>query len=301
MVLTKTKYLAVLVTVLAGVIPGLAWSADQTQSLNRLINPPPVAAVAKKLQEERAKLPAGHVPLFTNDDLPGGKNGGVGVISPQVAVQSKPSPEMIQQAAYLSHQLAVVRSRLEMHKREVAVLEQQLAQNQMQYYPNPNQTLMQEYTRQDINQKRTELDDKKQQIAEDQQTVDQIQEKLSQLEDQLTWKGVSASALSGKQSVIPPGVKPGTHAYWRARFEAARQALAAAREQEKLAQEELKLLKLQQLRTLNPNLQSQLSAQIGAKIQEVQSAGQAVEQAQNNLQELQKKFEASGAPANWAE
>ncbi len=300
MVLTLTKY-AVLTVILVGATPGFARPADQAQALDQIANPPSVVSVAKKLQKQRANLPAGQVPVFTNSNLPASNGGGAGVIKPQTLPHSKPNGEMMEQAAYLRHQLAVARARLEMDSREAAVLEQQLAQNQIQYYPNPNQTLMQEYTRQDIHDKRAELDAKKQQVTEDQQAVDQLQEKLSQLQEQLSWAGVSASGLAGAQSVIPPGVKPGTHAYWRARFEAARQALAAAKEQESLTREELKLLKLQQLRTLNPNQQSQLSVEIYAKNQQVESSEQAVDQAQSNLQALQRKFKASGAPASWAE
>ena|SRR5487761_66079 len=302
------KPIAILMMTLAAGM-GLATtarSADQSQQLDRVVNPPSMAAVAKKLQEKRSNLPARQVPLFTNDNLPGGKTGGAGVISPSAASSrgvfgSKPSPEMIQKAAYLSHQLNSARERLEMHKRELAALQQELAQNQMQYYPNPNKTLFQEYTRNDINKKTAELNDKQQQIADDQEAVDRLQGQFSTLQQQLSWAGVSASASSGEQSVIPPGVKPGTRAYWRARFQAARQALASAKEQKSLSEEEMKLLKLQQLRTLDPNLQSQLFAKIDTKGQEEQSAQQAVEQAQQNLQALQKKFEASGAPASWAE
>ncbi len=291
----------------AGAVPAATRSANQTERLDEIVNPPSVAAIAKKLQEERAKIPAGHVPLFTNDNLPTG-NAGVGIVSAsssgagsQGVFGAKPSPEMIQQAAYLEHQLSVARARLETHKRELEVIEQQLAQNQMQYYPNPNQTLFQEYTRQDINKRTAELNDKKQQVADDQAAVDRLQGKLGQLQQQLSWAGASASGLAGAQSVIPPGVKPGTHAYWRARFQAARQALAAAKEQERVTEEEMRLLKLQQLRTLDPNLQSQLFAKIDAKEQEEQSAQQAVQQAQQNLQALQEKLKASGAPESWAE
>ena len=313
MVLTWTKTLqaAVVFTMIlaAGAGPATARSADQTQQLDQIANPPSVAAVAKKLAEERAKRPAGQAPLFTNDNLPTG-NAGVGIISasprPIVAgskgvFRAKPNPEMIQQAAYLEHQLSVARGRLERSQRELAVLEQQLAQNQMQYYPNPNRGLMQEYTRRDVNKITAEINDKKQQIADDQQAVDQHQEKMTEIQQQLSWAGVAAGNLPSEQSVIPPGVKPGTHAYWRARFQAARQALAAAKEQQRLSASELKLLKLQQLRTLDPNLQSQLYVKIDAKGQEEQTGQQAVEQAQQNLQALQEKLKASGTPADWAE
>jgi len=290
---------------LAGAISAAARSANQTERLDEIVNPPSVAAVAKKLKKEHSKLPAGHVPLFTNDNLP---TSGAGVVSAnpsgfgsQGVFGAKPSPEMIQQAAYINHQLSVARARLEMHKRELVVLQQQLAQNQMQYYPNPSQTLFQEYTRHDINKKTAELNDKKQQIADDQAAVDQLQEKLNQLQQQLSWAGANASGLAEAQNVIPPGVKPGTHAYWRARFQAARQVLAAAKEQERVTEEEMRLLKLQQLRTLDPNIQSQLFAKIDSKGQEEQAAQQAVEQAQQNLQALQEKLKASGAPESWAE
>jgi hypothetical protein len=260
---------------------------------------PSLADVARALQEQRAKENLKDVPLYTNDNLPKG-TAGVGLIGSSNSSASASENEKAgsaraeQELAYLRYKLNLAQQQLQMHQREVAVLQQQLSQSSMQYYPNPNDTLFQEYSRRDINKLTDALHQKQRQVADDQKEIEDLQDQIQRTQGSLG----SAIGTSGtSESAIPPGVKPRTKAYWQARLDAARQQLASAQEAEKLAEEELKLLNLQQLRTLDPNQRTVLAARINAKQTEVQAAKQAVEKAQQDLDRLEKEFKAKGSSA----
>lgn len=266
-----------------------------------VLSQPSLAEIAQQQQARRVKEK--NVPLYTNDNLPT-ESGGVGIAGSSALESTgkesagfvaKTSPETVQQIAYLRGKLNRLQQRLQMHQRELSVLQQKLNQNQMQYYPNPYETLMQEYSRANINKGASAVNEKQQQIAEDQKNIEDLQDQLRRLE----WLNPTAASAESTESAIPPGIKPGTKAYWQARFQAVRQQLQTATEAQKLSENELSLLKLQQLRTLNPNLQSELAGKIVTKQQEVAADKQAVEKAHDELDKLQKELKASGAPADW--
>ena len=71
-----------------------------------------------------------------------------------------------------------LRSRLETHQRQLAVLTQKQAQGQMQYYGDPNKTLQQEFSRSDINKRNDEITQKQQEIAADEQAIQDLQDQL---------------------------------------------------------------------------------------------------------------------------
>jgi hypothetical protein len=58
------------------------------------------------------------------------------------------------------------------------VLQQKSAQNDMQYYPDPNKTLRQEFTRSDINKLNDQAEKKKQEIAADEKALDDLRDQL---------------------------------------------------------------------------------------------------------------------------
>lgn len=81
-----------------------------------------------------------------------------------------------------------IRGRLEVHQRQLSVLEQKLAQNQMQFYGDPNKTLQQEFSRSDVTGLTQDVEKKKQEIADDEQA-------LSDLQDQLRREGAPSGWL----------------------------------------------------------------------------------------------------------
>ncbi len=90
-----------------------------------------------------------------------------------------------------------------------------------------------------------------------------------------------------------------TREYWQGRFHNARSALARAREEQKLVEDELSLLQIQQVRELDPNLQKKLRGRIKVKLDELEIKRASTQKAGKALQELQMDFKESGAPEDW--
>ena len=103
-----------------------------------------------------------------------------------------------------------------------------------------------------------------------------------------------------KEPGTPPGSKMGTKDYWQGRFKAARHDLAQAREQQNLAEDELNLLQIQQVRELDSAAKAELTAKVQAKQSEVDTDKAAVDAALKALDDLEKEFKDSGAPEDWS-
>jgi hypothetical protein len=102
----------------------------------------------------------------------------------------------------------------------------------------------------------------------------------------------------------PPGSpedKAKTRDYWQGKFQAARQALAKAKEVQQLSEDELNLLQLQQVREYDPNAKANLTAKVQDKQSEVDTNKAATEAAQKVLDDLEKDFKDSGAPDDWSQ
>jgi hypothetical protein len=97
-----------------------------------------------------------------------------------------------------------------------------------------------------------------------------------------------------------PEDKQKTRDYWQGRFRAARQKVAEAEELQRLAEDELSLLQIQQARELNPDAQSTLEAQVKAKNAELEDKRAQTAKAQKALEDLEKDFKESGAPEDWS-
>ncbi|MGH7248746.1 MAG: hypothetical protein ACREH9_11625, partial [Pseudomonadota bacterium] len=82
---------------------------------------------------------------------------------------------------------------------------------------------------------------------------------------------------------------------WQRRLDAARARLARAKEEQQLAEDELTLLQSQQARELAAGTTGEAAAKIADKKAEVDSKREATEKAQKELDDLEKKFEQSGA------
>jgi hypothetical protein len=97
-----------------------------------------------------------------------------------------------------------------------------------------------------------------------------------------------------------PEDKQKTRDYWQGRFKAAKQRIADAEELQRLAEDELSLLQIQQARELSPDAKSDLDAQVKAKNAEVESKRAQTAKAQKALEDLEKDFKESGAPEDWS-
>jgi hypothetical protein len=115
------------------------------------------------------------------------------------------------------------------------------------------------------------------------------------------------AAQTAAEEVAPPTAeeqkpedKQKTRDYWQGRFRAAKQRIADAEELQRLAEDELSLLQLQQARELDPVAKSDLDAQIRAKNTELENKRATTAKARKALEDLQKEFKESGAPEEWS-
>jgi TATA-binding protein-associated factor Taf7 len=158
--------------------------------------------LARQLRAQRAASAQKAKKVYTNDNLPArSAGGGVSVAATISAEVHAPSQlESAEASAGVSGESSAaggpgghdekyyrkaageIRARLDQRKRELAVLEQKLAQGSMQFYADPNQTLQQEFSRSDINKLQADIEKKKEQIAAEERA-------MSDLEDQLRREG----------------------------------------------------------------------------------------------------------------
>jgi hypothetical protein len=191
-----------------------------------------------------------------------------------------------------------LQDRLQIHRRELGVLEQKLGQNQMMYYPDPNQGLLQQSgptAMSNVYKLQDQITKKKAEITADQEAIEDFEEQLRREGGEAGW----LRSLS-TQSEISEG-KIGAKESWQARFKLARAQLADAWQRQQLAEDELNLLQIQNARALDPNVKADLTGKIKAKEGEVSRKRAVTEEAQKALDDLEKEFQASGAPDEWSE
>jgi chromosome segregation ATPase len=286
-----------------GLGTGIAPAQDSTSSV-------PLGDLARQLKTQRAKSQE-KPKVFTNDDL---------AALPSSGVQTAPSPvkslsptakeatsgEQTHGEEYYRKHMGKLQDRLEIDQRELSVLEQKLGQNQMQYYPDPNKGLLQESgptALSDIHNLQDQIDKKKAEITADQEAIDDLREQLRREGGDAGWLRAEPSAGQAANENQPekPENKKGAKEYWQSRFKSARARLAAAEEQQQLAEDELNLLQIQDARELDPTTKAELADKIKAKENEVSGSRAAIEEAQKTLEDLQDEFKASGAADEWSE
>jgi hypothetical protein len=98
----------------------------------------------------------------------------------------------------------------------------------------------------------------------------------------------------------PGGDKQRTREYWQEQFKPLRAKLAADEQVQRLVEDELSLLQIQQARELSPGVQSQLEAQVKAKTAEVEAKRAETAKSRKELADLEQEFKESGAPADWS-
>jgi hypothetical protein len=263
---------------------------------------PSLGEKARELKAQQAQQ-SKPVRVFTNDNIPTG-SGGITVIGGASAGPPEGSPKEHGEH-YFRKTMSELQAKLELDQRQLAVLQQQLNINQLQYYPDPLKTLHQEYSRSDINKLQAEIEAKQQEIKSDEDAISDLRTELQREGGDPGWLraapgGKNLEALESGGGEHPKG-KPGTKEYWESRFTSARAKLAKAQEIQQLTEDELRLLQIQQAReALNTDVAAELAQKIPAKQTELDAARAATEKATKELEELQQEFAASGAPEEWS-
>ena len=145
----------------------------------------PVADAARKARAEQKTAPKPKK-VFTNDDIPSAAPASAPAATDATnknrtqakgddkSDQKAPDPEDNPKTqAYWSKRASKLRAKLAAAEQELDVLQRELNKDDLQYYPDPQKALMQQYSRSDINEKtakvaakKAEIDSLKQQVAD---------------------------------------------------------------------------------------------------------------------------------------
>jgi hypothetical protein len=147
--------------------------------------------IARQLKAERDKEKQKPVAIYTNDNLPTEGSLGIAALKLEEGAQKKEQAAGKNAPAatgpeehgkkYFRAMADKIRSRMEFHQRQLAVLQQQLGLARMQYYPNPQKTLEQESTpafQTDVNKLRSKITNAEKAVADDQKAMDDLQVEL---------------------------------------------------------------------------------------------------------------------------
>lgn len=282
-----------------------------SQSQGQPPQEPSLGELARKVRAKRAKEGTKPVKVYTNENIPAGP-GGISVVGGSGAAANGGEPATGQYVSgatekrgeeYYRRTMSKLKARLDTDQRELAVLQQKLNLNEVQYYPDPQKTLLQQYSRSDINKLRGEVEQKQQAIAADEKAISDLENQLRREGGEPGWLRFGREAEAQTKSEGPleqrPGGQRGTREYWQRRFRSARETLARAQEDQRLVEDELNLLQIQQARELNTDAAAEFEARIAAKKAEVQVQTAATAKAQEALDNLENEFAASGAPEEW--
>jgi len=150
-----------------------------------------VAAAARKAREQQKTTPK-PTKVFTNDDIPSANPTAPGTSSAAaktedkkeatVGTGEKDSENDPKSEAYWRKRFQKIHDQIAEAEKELNVMQRELNVNQVQYYPDPQKTLAQEYTRSDIQEKTVKIDAKKKEI-------EGLKQELSNLEDDLRKAG----------------------------------------------------------------------------------------------------------------
>jgi len=169
-----------------------------------------------KAQQAQQKKPA---KVFTNDDIPAGL-GGISVIGHGASTATPEGSAAEHNEHYFRKTMSELQAKLELDQRQLAVLQQQLALNQLQYYPDPLKTLHQEYSRSDIHKLQEEIEAKQQDIKSDEDAISDLRTQLQREGGDPGWLrlapgGQSLEKLESEVAESPKG-KPGQESIGRA-------------------------------------------------------------------------------------
>ena len=173
------------ISALSALLSVLAFTSPAQQNPAQPSTGDPVADAARKARAEQKTAPKPKK-VFTNDDIPSAAPAAAPAATDATnknATQAKGDDKSDQKApdpednpktqAYWSKRASKLRAKLAAAEQELDVLQRELNKDDLQYYPDPQKALMQQYTRSDINEKtakvaakKAEIESLKQQVAD---------------------------------------------------------------------------------------------------------------------------------------
>ena len=170
---------AAAVALLLGTIAFAAPAQDQ--------NNDDVAAAARKAREQQKDAPKPKK-VLTNDDIPSAPadtkpaDTTAAQTGDQKAAGDKEADNDPNSEASWRKRFKALHDKIAAAQKELDILQRELDKDQVQYYPDPQQAMIQQHDRSDINDKTAKIDAKKKEI-------DSHNQQLSDLEDELRKSG----------------------------------------------------------------------------------------------------------------
>jgi predicted RNase H-like nuclease (RuvC/YqgF family) len=165
-----------------------AFTAPAQQDSTQPSTGDPVADAARKARAEQKTAPKPKK-VFTNDDIPSAvpppppaatdataKPGAQAQAADQSAQKSMDPEDDPKQEAYWRKRSRSLRTKLATAEKELDVLQRELSKDELQYYPDPQKALQQQYSRSDINEKSAKVSAKKSE-------VETLKQQVADLED----------------------------------------------------------------------------------------------------------------------
>lgn len=167
-----------------------AFSAGAQQSQSAPPQNPPVqtqtgpslADAARKAREAK-KADTKPAKVITNDNLPGGEVNVVGSEAPAenagAAPPSSTKQSLAQQEQYWRNRFSSARAKLDRDQALLDVLQREMSNLQLNYYPNdPMKQLQQSVTQSDINTQKSKIDKKAAEVAADKAAISDLEDAL---------------------------------------------------------------------------------------------------------------------------
>jgi hypothetical protein len=149
-----------------------------------------LAAAARRAREER-KHEAKPAKVFTNDNIPAG-GGGVSTVGSEssgapTADDKTKATGAAQGEKYWREKFAALNKKLQQDQDELAVMQRELGQLNLQDYSDPVKAMQQGYSRSDIDQKTAAIAAKQKDIEADKQAIADTQEQMRQAGGDAGW------------------------------------------------------------------------------------------------------------------
>jgi chromosome segregation ATPase len=143
-----------------------------------------VAEAARKAREKKAASKAAAAKRsYTNDNLPaagrvnviGGETAAAGTESTatQAGAAADPNSEQAWRTRFSEARAALANA-----EKELAVLQREIGQSQVQYYDDPQKALEQQTRRTEINEQRRKIEEKQKEVASLKQALDDLETEL---------------------------------------------------------------------------------------------------------------------------
>jgi chromosome segregation ATPase len=109
----------------------------------------------------------------------------------------------VKDEAYWRDKFAAANKKLADDQHELDILQREFNLNQEQFYASPTAQLKQEYTRQDLNDKKTKIDEKTVAVAQDKTDISNLEDELRQAGGDPGWATPPAQPAPGAPAPAP--------------------------------------------------------------------------------------------------